>query len=252
MAWPPLAAFGMGPFLEPMIVPDTDSAAGPPLGPVILLGVPGAGKGTQAQRIVARYAIPQISTGDIFRAAAGTAQGRQLAAYMERGELVPDELVCAIIAPRLAGPDCRRGFILDGFPRTIPQADWLLDFLACRGLAGPRGPIVVYLTVGYNDLYRRLAGRRTCPACGRIYNDFSQPPQRPGLCDLDGSALVQRRDDDPEVIRERLISYEERTLPLIEHLRRRTCFHQIYGADPVARVTENVFWALETCRDGAR
>ncbi|MGH9535204.1 MAG: adenylate kinase family protein [Terriglobales bacterium] len=226
-------------------------AAGPALGPVILLGVPGAGKGTQAQRIVAHYAIPQISTGDIFRAAAGTPRGPELAAYMERGELVPDRLVCAIIGPRLQRPDCRQGFILDGFPRTVPQADWLLAFLPQHGLSGPRGPIVVYLTVGYNDLYRRLAGRRSCPACGRIYNDFSQPPRRPGHCDLDGSPLVQRRDDDPEVIRERLISYEERTLPLIEHLRRRSCFHQIYGADPVARVTENVFWALESCRDGA-
>ena len=231
---------------EPFAAPAARS-----LGPVILLGVPGAGKGTQAQRIVAHYGIPQISTGDIFRAAADTPQGRELAQYMERGELVPDRLVCAILAPRLQQPDCRHGFILDGFPRTVPQAEWLLAFLAERRMSGARGPIVVYLTVGYNDLYRRLAGRRTCPKCGRIYNDFSQPPQRPGLCDLDGAELVQRRDDDPAVIRERLISYEERTLPLIEHLRRRSCFHQIYGADPVARVTENVFWALESCRDGA-
>lgn len=228
------------------------SALAPP-GPIILLGVPGAGKGTQARSIIARYEIPQISTGDIFRAAVAddSPQGRQLAAYIYRGELVPDSLVCDIVAARLSQADCRRGFVLDGFPRTTAQAEWLYAFLEKNGLVGPAGLIVIYLTVGYNDLYRRLAGRRFCPTCGRIYNDATQPPRRAGVCDADGTALKQRRDDDPQVVRERLIAYEEQTLPLIEHLRRRSCFHQICGTDPIERVTEQIFAALEACRGGA-
>lgn len=220
------------------------------LGPIVMLGVPGAGKGTQSRRIVEHYGVPQISTGDIFRAAvaAGTPAGHKLAGFMERGELVPDELVCEIAAARLLLPDCRQGFILDGFPRTVPQAGWLQDFLSANGLCGPRGLIVIYLTVGYNDLYRRLAGRRFCPTCGRIYNDATQPPRIAGRCDVEGTALQQRRDDDPQVVRERLIAYEEQTLPLIEYLRRRSCFHQILGTDPIERVTANVWAALEACR----
>lgn len=241
---------------QPRRRPDAAAPGGAPadsLGPIVMLGVPGAGKGTQARRIVERFGLPQISTGDIFRAAvaAGTPAGRKLAGYMEKGELVPDELVCEIAAARLLLPDCRRGCILDGIPRTVAQAEWLRGFLGENGLLGPRGLIVIYLTVGYNELYRRLAGRRFCPSCGRIYNDATQPPRVAGRCDVDGTELQQRRDDDPQVVRERLIAYEEQTLPLIEYLRRCSCFHQILGTDPIDRVTANVFGALAACRGAA-
>ena len=178
------------------------------MGPVILLGAPGAGKGTQAQRITDYFGIPQISTGDILRdhIRRGTELGLQARAQMEQGQLVGDQVVCDMVADRIAQPDCAIGFILDGFPRTVKQAQWLDRHLAqkhyfeidhgCR-----KQPIVIQLTVEYNDLLRRLTGRRTCPTCGRIYNaNTSQKPLVEGVCDLDGSALVTRKDDREEVI----------------------------------------------------
>jgi len=133
---------------------------------------------------------------------------------------------------------------LDGFPRTVPQAEWLVDFLARRS-SNPQPPIVLYLTVGYNDLYRRLLGRRSCPTCGRIYNEFTQPPRRAGLCDLDQTPLVQRKDDDPAVIRERLSAYEQQTFPLVEFFRDRGHLLQLAGGDAVDRVSERMFSAIE-------
>lgn len=224
-----------------------------PVGLVILLGAPGAGKGTQAQILALRLALPHIATGDIFRAAAaaGDELGRRLGETLRRGELLPDELVCEVVGARLRQPDCARGAILDGFPRTIAQADWLIAFWNRLERPGGPEPIVIYLTLGYNFLYRRLAGRRSCPYCGRIYNDSTRPPARAGFCDVDGTALVQRRDDDPQVVRERLIHFEEQTLPLVEHLRRRSCFQPIYGAAPVERVAENIARAVAGCAPAA-
>lgn len=216
------------------------------LPPIILLGVPGAGKGTQAKRLVARYHIPQLSTGDMFReiAASGSEVGKRLWTTMEAGELVADDLVCEVVRERINRPDCAHGYILDGFPRTLPQAEWYVRFLEQSG-GGASRLIVIYLTVGYNDLYRRLLGRRSCPKCGRIYNDFTQPPRQAGVCDLDQTPLVQRKDDDPAVIRERLSAYEQQTLPLVNFFRHRGCLLQISGAEAVDRVSERIFAAVD-------
>ncbi len=197
----------------------------PTVGPIILLGAPGAGKGTQAKIIVERYSVPQISTGDLLRdhVARGTDLGKQAKAIMESGKLVSDELVCGMVAERLSRPDCARGFILDGFPRTVKQAEWL-----DRHLAGQRyenqgdrklSPVVINIAVGYNQLLKRLTGRRSCPTCGRIYNVYFQPPRVADLCDVDGAKLVTRRDDCEEVISKRLKEYEQQTLPLTDFYR---------------------------------
>lgn len=228
--------------------------------PILLLGVPGAGKGTQAKRLVARYHIPHLSTGDMLREIeqGSSALAAQIRGDLQQGNLVSDAVVCQVVGERLKRPDCRNGYILDGFPRTLPQAEWLIGYLRSAAAYRPSGPvIVVYLTVGYNDLYRRLLGRRSCPKCGRIYNDFTQPPRQAGVCDLDQTPLVQREDDDPSVIRERLSAYEEQTLPLVEFFRRRgrgqdgqdkgldVAVLQINGADAVNRVSERIFAAVD-------
>lgn len=217
-----------------------------PLPPIILLGVPGAGKGTQAKRLAQHFHVPHLSTGDIFRemATSGSELGARVWNDMRQGNLVPDDVVCQVVAERLQRDDCRLGYILDGFPRTLFQARWLMDFL--EGPAAiSTAVIVIYLTVGYNDLYRRLLGRRSCPTCGRIYNDFTQPPRQAGVCDLDQSPLVQRKDDDPAVIRERLSAYEQQTLPLVEFFRGRGSLRELSGAEAVDRVTERLFAAIE-------
>jgi adenylate kinase len=215
------------------------------IGPIILLGPPGAGKGTQAKAIVARYCIPQISTGDILREnrAQGTELGKRAAAIMDRGELVPDELVCDMVAARLAQPDCARGFILDGFPRTVKQAEWLDALLSKRAAQAP--PVVISLKVDYNDLLRRLTGRRSCPACGRIYNVYFQPPRVPDVCDVDGSKLVARQDDSEAVISERLKAYEKQTLPLADYYRRSGRLREVAGDAPVEQVTAAILKAIE-------
>ncbi|MGH9412322.1 MAG: adenylate kinase [Terriglobales bacterium] len=215
------------------------------LPPIVLLGMPGAGKGTQAKRLIARYQIPHLSTGDMFReiVASGSDPGKRTRNTMQQGGLVDDDLVCAVVGERIQRPDCGNGYILDGFPRTLPQAEWFIRFLDERGHASRL--IVIYLTVGYNDLYRRLLGRRSCPKCGRIYNDFTQRPRQAGVCDLDQSPLVQRKDDDPAVIRERLSAYEQQTLPLVNFFRRRGRLLQISGAEAVDRVSERIFAAVD-------
>ena len=216
------------------------------IGPIILLGPPGAGKGTQAKAIVARFGIPQISTGDILREnrAQGTELGKRAAAIMDRGELVPDELVCDMVAARLAQSDCARGFILDGFPRTVKQAEWL-DGLLAKSAASTPAPVVISLKVDYNDILRRLAGRRSCPACGRIYNVYFQPPRVPDVCDVDGSKLVARQDDSEAVISERLKAYEKQTLPLADYYRRRGRLREVSGDASVEQVTAEILKAIE-------
>ena len=205
------------------------------VGPIILLGAPGAGKGTQSKQIVDRFAIPQISTGDLLRehVAKGTELGRKAKQVMEQGNLVSDELVCGMVAERLSRPDCRRGFILDGFPRTVAQARWLDEFLAAKVFENQSGarlqPVVINLAVGYNQLLRRLTGRRSCPTCGRIYNVYFQPPRVADLCDVDGSKLQTRRDDCEEVISERLKAYEKQTLPLTEYYRGKGQLREVDG-----------------------
>lgn len=217
------------------------------IGPIILLGPPGAGKGTQSRELVARYGIPQISTGDILRdnRARGTELGKQAEKLMDRGVLLPDQFVSDMVADRLRHADCARGFILDGFPRTIPQAKWLDEFLAgCDASTA----VVVKLDVDYNQLLRRLAGRRTCPTCGRIYNVNFQPPRVPDACDIDGSKLVARKDDSEEVISARLKAYEKETLPLADYYRASGRLREINGDQPVERVTAEMFGAIENDR----
>ena len=222
------------------------AVAAPP-GPVLLMGVPGAGKGTQAKRLSSSLAVPHISTGDMFRGLAGdpSPMGLRMREYMQGASYVPDDLVCELVAERLERDDCRRGFILDGFPRTVAQAEWFVDYVRTRpemrtgGRCG-REFIVIHLTVGYNDLYRRLSGRRVCPACGRSYNEFTQPPRQAGVCDLDRSPLIQRKDDAPEVIRERLEAYEAWTLPLVDFFRRHGYLHEIRGSDAAEHVSAAV------------
>jgi adenylate kinase len=193
------------------------------IGPVVLLGPPGAGKGTQAKRIVDRYNIPQVSTGDLLRdnVQLGTPLGVEAKSIMARGELVPDELMYGIVADRLREPDCANGYVLDGFPRTAAQAGWLDAFLEEKlfDKSEKCPPVVIQLLVDYTQLLLRLTGRRSCPTCGRLYNIHSQPPRFDELCDVDGSKLVIRNDDRPEVIQERLSAYEHLTEPIAGYYR---------------------------------
>ena len=221
------------------------------VGPVILLGAPGAGKGTQAKVIAQQYGIPHISTGDILRdnVARGTDLGKKAKAMMEKGELVPDALVLGMVKDRLDCPDCDRGFVFDGFPRTTAQAEWLDRFLTTYTFAGRQlPPIVMYIQVGYNQLLQRLTGRRSCPTCGRIYNVYFQPPRREGVCDFDGAPLIQRKDDSEEVISERLKNYERQTLPLADYYRRQGRLYEVNGELPREQVTAEVLSLLERLR----
>src|SRR6476660_3340223 len=221
------------------------------IGPIILLGPPGAGKGTQAKRIAERYGIPQVSTGDILRenVQRGTELGMQARSIMARGDLVPDYLVCDMVALRLRNADCKRGFILDGFPRTPAQAGWLDAFLEHEFFDNaPRSkclPIVIRIDVDYNKLLRRITGRRSCPVCGRIYNVYSQPPRVADRCDVDGSSLVTREDDREEVIRDRLAAYELQTKPVAEYYARKGRLVSVDGDLPVNEVTEQIFRVIE-------
>jgi len=213
------------------------------VGPVILLGPPGAGKGTQAKRLAAFYKIPQISTGDILRknVADGTELGVRAKAIMARGELVPDELMYPMVSDRLRQADCGHGFILDGFPRTAAQAGWLDAFLDHEffdnSLGGKCLPIVVRLDVDYNELLHRITGRRSCPTCGRIYNVYLQPPSSNERCDVDGSKLVIRNDDREEVIVPRLAAFEVQTRPVADYYERKGRLVSINGDLPVDEVT---------------
>jgi adenylate kinase len=224
------------------------------VGPIVLLGPPGAGKGTQAKLISETYGIPQISTGDILRdnVARKTELGLKAKEIMERGDLVPDELVCGMVADRLRQADCVRGFILDGFPRTVRQAEWLDAQLekmrAGRDSKGQQAcapPVVIRLAVEYNQLLQRLTGRRSCPTCGLIYNVYHQPPKVQGICDVDGAPLVARPDDAEEVISERLKAYEKLTLPLVEYYGSRDRLIEVNGDQPVEEVAAQTFSALE-------
>src|SRR5262245_27940015 len=220
------------------------SAKNKAVGPIILLGAPGAGKGTQAKLLAAHYGIPHISTGDILRdnVARGTELGRKAKAVMERGELVSDDLVNGMVAERLARLDCERGFVLDGFPRTVAQAEWL-DGELCRRQG--RAPIVISVGVRYNQLLQRLTGRRTCPVDGKIYNIHFQPPKNEGVCDLCGTQLIQRVDDTEAVISERLRSYERQTVPLVEYYRRQRRLRGVNGELLVEQVMAEIFRAID-------
>lgn len=217
-------------------------------GPILLLGAPGAGKGTQAQALMTQWSIPQISTGDLLRSLRNDAAknssslGLQVRAIMDAGRLVPDEMVQAMVLERLQNPDTARGYVLDGFPRTIGQATWL-DAILERSMETL--PVVaVSIQVGYTNLLRRVTGRRTCPVCGRIYNVYSNPSLQVAICDVDGAALVQRADDTEEVFSERIRTYDEMTAPVVAHYRAQGRFAEVDGDASVAEVTQAVSGAI--------
>ncbi|MBM4339676.1 MAG: adenylate kinase [Deltaproteobacteria bacterium] len=212
---------------------------------LILLGPPGAGKGTQAQMIVERYHIPQISTGDILRAAVkeGTDLGKQAKAFMTKGELVPDEVVIGIIDQRLREPDCKTGFILDGFPRTTPQAEALQAILTKIEKSVDH---VVNIEVDSEELVRRLTGRRTCKNCGGMFHIHFHPPQKEGVCDRCGGILYQREDDREETIRTRLKEYQKQTAPLIKYYQDKRLLRPIQGVGGQSQIFEQVVRALGT------
>ena len=224
------------------------------VGPIIMLGAPGAGKGTQAKLIAAAYAIPQISTGDLFRenVANGTELGLKVKAILDRGDLVSDDLVDGMVAERLSKPDIHRGFILDGFPRTVGQAEWFDGYLKSRrggkGTVAPFSaisPIVVQIVVEYNQLLQRITGRRSCPTCGRIYNVHFQPPKVEGICDVDGGRLVVRPDDTEAVVAERLKAYERQTLPLVAYYKAKGQLVDVDGNQAVESVAAQALSAIE-------
>ncbi|HZX61549.1 MAG TPA: adenylate kinase [Candidatus Methylomirabilis sp.] len=210
----------------------------------ILLGPPGAGKGTQAKMLTERYGVPQISTGDILRSAvaAGTPLGREAKSYMDRGALVPDEVVIGIVRERLHQPDCQRGYLLDGFPRTVTQAEALTRMLT--ELGAPL-PCVVSLDVAEAELVRRLSGRRTCPACGAVFHVESHPPKVEGTCDACGGRLIQREDDREETIRRRLRVYREQTEPLISYYQARGLVKHVNGSGDTGEVFARIAGVLE-------
>lgn len=211
---------------------------------MVFLGPPGAGKGTQARELAGQWGVPQVATGDMLReaAAAGTPLGRQARDYMDRGALVPDAVIVGLIAERLAEPDAKAGFVLDGFPRTMAQARALDGLLEERGERLDR---VVYLDVPEAELLRRLTGRRSCPGCQATYHLDSAPPRRPGLCDRCGTALVQRPDDAEATVRHRLRVYAEQTAPLLEHYRGRGLLATVAGAGAIATIRQAVRAAAE-------
>ncbi len=215
---------------------------------LVLVGPPGAGKGTQAEFIAANFAIPKISTGDIFRAnvSGGTDLGRLAKKYMDAGDLVPDEVTNAMVRDRLAQPDARDGFLLDGFPRNVAQAGELDGILAALGSGLS---VVLDLEVEHDEVVRRLSGRRTCKKCGHVWHIEFDPPAQPDLCDKCGGDLYHRDDDYPETVRHRLEVYELQTEPLIEFYGKRGQVVSIDALGTVEDVTERAINALTPFAD---
>ncbi len=211
---------------------------------LILLGPPGAGKGTQAKMLTEKFSIPQISTGDILRAAVkdGTPMGQKAKAFMDAGGLVPDEVVVGIVRDRLQQTDCNKGFILDGFPRTVAQADALQASLQEMGKDLDR---VISLKVDAEALIERLTGRRTCRNCGRGYHVIFDPSLQAGVCDACGGELFQRDDDQEETIRRRLQVYAEQTAPLISYYRGTGVLMELDGMQPIPQVQEKMLSLLQ-------
>lgn len=206
---------------------------------LIFLGAPGVGKGTQADLIAAKFGRPKISTGDILREAVRnkTPMGVQAKACMDQGQLVPDAVVIGIVKDKLVEPACAKGFLLDGFPRTVPQAEELAAMLKARGLQLDR---VVNVSVPREDVVRRLTGRRSCPKCQAVYHVEFAPPTRTGFCDRCGGELMQRSDDKRETVENRLAVYEAQTAPLIAYYRQRGLLSDIDGAGKVEQVQQRV------------
>ena len=206
---------------------------------IIMLGAPGAGKGTQAKMIAEKFDIPHISTGDIFRANIknGTELGKKAKEYMDKGQLVPDELTVEILLDRVAADDCKNGYVLDGFPRTIPQAD-VLDKELTK--LGDKVDFAINVDVPDENIVRRMSGRRACLKCGATYHIEHIPPKKEGICDTCGSELVQRDDDKPETVQNRLTVYHEQTQPLIEYYDKKNILKTVDGTKDMQEVFNNI------------
>jgi len=207
---------------------------------IMLLGAPGVGKGTQAKKIMAKYGIPQISTGDILRneVRLQTELGKLAKEVMERGELVPDEIILKMVEKRLQEPDCQKGFILDGFPRTIPQAEGLEEILQRMGNISLK---VIEIYVPDEEIIRRLSARRICSKCGKDYNLIFNPPPADGKCEVCGGEIIQRDDDREETIRKRLEVYRKQTEPLVSYYQKKGNLYRVDGT----RSIEEVFQEIE-------
>ncbi len=222
-------------------------------GPVLLLGAPGVGKGTQAQLLVSEYGIPQISTGDLLRGniARGTELGLKAKEVISSGALVDDALVNQMVLLRLQEKDTHRGYVLDGYPRTLDQANFLDATLADLGLPPKLPVIAISIVVAYDQLLHRITGRRICAACKHIYNVYSNPSKVDGICDLEGSALVQRPDDTEPVFVERMRTFEEQTAPVVAHYRKLGRFQEVDGDQTVEAVTAAIESALVQLRSAS-
>ncbi len=206
---------------------------------IVMLGAPGAGKGTQADRIAAKYQIPHISTGDIFRAniKAGTDLGKKAKEYMDQGLLVPDSLTVDLVMDRIAQPDCKNGYILDGFPRTIPQAESLDRALTEKG---EKLDVAIAIDVPDENIISRMAGRRACPHCGATYHIVYAAPEQEDICDKCGTGLILRDDDKPETVKKRLSVYHEQTRPLIDYYRSAHILEPVDGTKAMEEVFEDI------------
>ncbi len=202
---------------------------------IIMLGAPGAGKGTQAKQIASKYGVPHISTGDIFRANIknGTDLGKKAKEYMDQGLLVPDELTCDLVMDRIAQDDAKNGFVLDGFPRTIPQAEALTAALT---KIGQSMDFAIDVDVPDENIVNRMSGRRACLSCGATYHIVSIPPKKEGICDTCGNELVLRDDDKPETVQKRLDVYHDQTQPLIDYYKGQGILQSVDGTQPMETV----------------
>jgi adenylate kinase len=214
---------------------------------VIFLGPPGAGKGTQAKELAQKYNVPHLSTGDMLRehVAQGTSLGQQAQPIMARGDLVPDSIVLRMVRDRIERPDCAHGFVFDGFPRTVAQAQYLGVLLKQHGY---RPPIVVHFRIDPGLLLRRITGRRMCRLGGEIYNIFERCPKVEGRCDNDGGELIQRPDDREEIVGPRLVAYEKQTAPLVAYYKRLGRLRAVDAAQGIEEVKQRVLEIVREAR----
>jgi len=214
---------------------------------LVLLGAPGAGKGTQAKKLIEKYTIPQISTGDILRKAVadGTPLGKEAKGYMDSGQLVPDSVVIGMVKERLAQPDCEKGYILDGFPRNTSQAETLDGVLKDMNASLD---VALSVDVDKDDLMKRLTGRRTCKACGQMYNVHFTPPAKEGVCDKCGKELYQRDDDKEETIKKRLDVYDAQTAPLIDYYSKKGILKSVKGEGSIDDIFNKIVSILDSAK----
>lgn len=210
---------------------------------LIFLGPPGVGKGTQAEFVAKEFGIPKLSTGDLLRDSVQkkTTLGLKAKGFMDRGELVPDEVVIGLVREKLSSAECRNGFLLDGFPRTVPQADQLGILLKSSGNRLDR---VLYFTLPKDEIVKRISGRRSCPQCKAVYHIQAIPPKKNGICDVCGADLIQRNDDKPETIESRLAVYHEQTAPLIEYYKAKNLLSELEGSGAVNDVQRRLLALL--------